>query len=192
MRSVNVIPASNVYYEDSFVTFNPGSYGDNNPISWTTVKSGAAEKEATQKLSELGTVFYDPNGVFNSTGDTQCSFWFDAVRIYNPMGKDVTDYTSDHEGYPQYIKLRTEIGKSTELAGSRALFIDGAAAATVEQYKNYGPNNEVYLGNGQAISFKLPANTNIATVQIGAKSPNATKDAPAVMNITHRQDQHRC
>lgn len=311
MRSVNVIPASNVYYEDSFVTFNPGSYGDNNPISWTTVKSGAAEKEATQKLSELGsgdiygfdkayegstefsmgsaqkvtvtsdmanatawptatftfkgtgfdiisltdntsgsifvdvyqgkdtsggifksyavnnyfgykkvgdtwevsknhdgsnplyqipvmkvtdldygdytvvvTVFYDPNGVFNSTGDTQCSFWFDAVRIYNPMGKDVTDYTSDHEGYPQYIKLRTEIGKSTELAGSRALFIDGAAAATVEQYKNYGPNNEVYLGNGQAISFKLPANTNIATVQIGAKSPNATKDAPAVMNIS--------
>ena len=130
------------------------------------------------------TVFYDPNGVFNSTGDTQCSFWFDAVRIYNPMGKDVTDYTSDHEGYPQYIKLRTEIGKSTELAGSRALFIDGAAAATVEQYKNYGPNNEVYLGNGQAISFKLPANTNIATVQIGAKSPNATKDAPAVMNIS--------
>ncbi len=131
------------------------------------------------------TVFYDPNGVFNSTGDTQCSFWFDAIRIYNPMGEDVTDYTSDHEGYPQYIKLRTEIiGKSTKLSGRGALFIDGAAAATVEQYKNVGPNNEVYLGNGQAISFKLPANTNIATVQIGAKSPNATKDAPAVMNIS--------
>ena len=313
MRSVNVIPASNVYYEDSFVTFNPGSYGDNNPISWTTVKSGAAEKEATQKLSELGsgdiygfdkayegstefsmgsaqkvtvtsdmanatawptatftfkgtgfdiisltdntsgsifvdvyqgkdtsggifksyavnnyfgykkvgdtwevsknhdgsnplyqipvmkvtdldygdytvvvTVFYDPNGVFNSTGDTQCSFRFDAVRIYNPMGKDVTDYTSDHEGYPQYIKLRTEIiDKAAIVEGtSGALFVDGAENANLTEYKNFGPNNEVYLGNGQAISFKLPANTNIATVQIGAKSPNATKDAPAVMNIS--------
>lgn len=314
VRNVYVMPASNVYYEDSFVTFNPGSYGDNNTlINWTTVYETGREtdKEATQQLSELSsgdiygfdeaykdstefsmgsaqkvtvssemsgatwptatftfkgtgfdiisltdntsgsifvdvyqgkdtsggifesyavnnyfgykkvgdtwevsknhdgsnplyqipvmkvtdldygdytvvvTVFYDPNGVFNSTGDTQCSFWFDAIRIYNPMGEDVTDYTSDHEGYPQYIKLRTEIiGKSTKLSGSGALFIDGAAAATVEQYKNVGPNNEVYLGNGQAISFKLPANTNIATVQIGAKSPNATKDAAAVMNIS--------
>lgn len=126
--------------------------------------------------------------LFDHTGVGSYSFWLDAIRVYDPMGTDIKDYIDDGEGYPQYIKLRTEIiGKSTELAGSGALFIDGAAAATVEQYKNVGPNNEVYLANGQAISFKLPANTNIATVQIGAKSPNATAENPAKMSIGDKE-----
>lgn len=53
------------------------------------------------------------------------------------------------------------------------MFIDGAEEATIGQYANYGPNNEVYLAQGQAISFKLTGNTNeIASIQIGAKAPN--------------------
>lgn len=39
---------------------------------------------------------------------------------------------------------------------------------------NYGPNNEVYLANGQAISFKVPENSEIASIQIGAKAPKGT------------------
>ena len=129
------------------------------------------------------TVFYD--GAFNSTGTEKCSFWFDGFRVYDPMGKNVSDYTMDKEGYPQYIKLRTEIinKNETNKGNATALFIDGAKEATVEQYKNFGPNNEVYLGNGQAISFKLPANTNIATVQIGAKSPNASDTVKPTMSV---------
>lgn len=62
------------------------------------------------------------------------------------------------------------------------MFIDGAANATIEQYANYGPNNEVYLANGQAISFKLTGNTNeIASIQIGAKAPDG-KSASMVVN----------
>ena len=53
------------------------------------------------------------------------------------------------------------------------MFIDGAEEATIGQYANYGPNNEAYLAQGQAISFKLTGNTNeIASIQIGAKAPN--------------------
>ena len=55
------------------------------------------------------------------------------------------------------------------------MFIDGAEEATIGQYANYGPNNEVYLAQGQAISFKLTGNTNeIASIQIGAKAPKGT------------------
>lgn len=125
------------------------------------------------------TVFYD--GLFDNDRNDSYSFWLDAIRVYDPMGENVSDYTKDKEGYPQYIKLRTEIinKNETNKNNATALFIDGAAAATVEQYKNFGPNNEVYLANGQAISFKLPVNEDIATVQIGAKSP----DGKAKMNV---------
>lgn len=105
------------------------------------------------------------------------SFWLDAIRVYNPMGKDNETYVEDGEGYPQYIKLRDEIKNSTATVKT-TLFIDGADKANVEDYNNFGPNNEVYLANGQAISFKLdiPAGTQIASVQIGAKAPNGNAD----------------
>jgi hypothetical protein len=40
----------------------------------------------------------------------------------------------------------------------------------VADYKKVGPNNEVYLSNGQAIAFKVKANSIPASFDIGAKS----------------------
>ena len=111
----------------------------------------------------------------DKTGDGQYNFWLDAIRVYDPMGKNNATYEQDSEGYPQYIKLRDELvktGSSIDAKPGTTVFIDGAAEATIAQYKNYGPNNEVYLANGQAITFKIPANANIASIQIGAKAPN--------------------
>ena len=110
---------------------------------------------------------------FDKTGDNKYSFWLDAIRIYDPMGVNNETYTKDNEGFPQYIKLRDEIKNSTATVKT-TLFIDGAADATISEYNNYGPNNEVYLANGQAISFKIPENANIKSVQIGAKAPKGT------------------
>ena len=110
---------------------------------------------------------------FDKTGDNKYSFWLDAIRIYDPMGVNNETYTKDNEGFPQYIKLRDEIKNSTATVKT-TLFIDGAADATISEYNNYGPNNEVYLANGQAISFKIPENVNIKSVQIGAKAPKGT------------------
>lgn len=108
------------------------------------------------------------------------SFWLDAIRVYDPMGKDNATYAQDDEGYPQYIKLRDALVGNT--AQSQAVFIDGGAEANVDTYKNLGPNNEVYLANGQAITFTVPknANANIASIQIGAKAPNGSA---AKMNV---------
>ena len=74
----------------------------------------------------------------------------------------------------------------------RDVFIDGAEEATIGQYANYGPNNEVYLAQGQAISFKLTGNTNeIASIQIGAKAPNgaATMVVEGKVSTTTRLEQ---
>lgn len=130
------------------------------------------------------TVFYDD--LFNSTGTEKCSFWFDAVRVYNPLGEDTSRYEAAGEGYPQYIKLRDEIAKGAKELESATvgtvLFVDGDKKASVETYKNIGPNNEVYLANGQSISFKLKSTGNIASVQIGAKAPANIDAAQMVVN----------
>lgn len=122
---------------------------------------------------------------FDKTGDSQYSFWLDAIRVYDPMGKDYADYTKDQEGYPQYIKLRDELAKDVASVNDKLLFIDGAANAEVDLYKNYGPNNEVYLAGGQAISFKLTGDLGkIATIQVGAKKPSGTG---AVMTVNETE-----
>lgn len=114
---------------------------------------------------------------FDTAKKDAYSFWLDAIRVYDPMGKNNPTYTNDNEGYPQYIKLRdalvTENVRTT-------LFIDGAAEANITAYKNYGPNNEVYLASGQAITFTVPKNAKIASVQIGAKAPDGSA---AKMNV---------
>lgn len=123
---------------------------------------------------------------FDKTNDNKYSFWLDAIRIYDPMGVDNATYTKDNEGFPQYIKLRKELvaENSSITTNANLLFIDGKDKAEISEYKNFGPNNEVYLANGQAISFRLAGDLNkIASVQIGAKSPNANDTNKASMVI---------
>ena len=120
---------------------------------------------------------------FDTAEAKEYSFWLDAVRIYDPMGKDY-DYTADNEGYPQYIKLRDELAKTAE-TNKDVVFIDGAANASIADYANFGPNNEVYLMKGQAISFKVPENDKIASIQIGAKAPNGK----TTMTVTGTNDK---
>ena len=174
----------------SYVVNNYYGYTyDETSKTWiTTSGDNALYQIPVMKITDLDygtytavvTVFYD--GLFNQTGKSEYSFWLDAIRVYNPMGKDY-DYTADNEGYPQYIKLRDELAKTADTSGEKkVVFIDGAASATIAQYANYGPNNEVYLAQGQAISFKLTGNTNeIASIQIGAKAPDG-KAAKMVVN----------
>lgn len=119
------------------------------------------------------TVFY--NDAFEHNGDSSYDFWLDAIRVYDPLGPSGNDsYKVDGEGYPQYIRLHDEIVKEGSSVGTSALFIEGEKEADVAKYTNLGPNNEVYLANGQAISFKLSTNDKIDKVQIGAKAPTGT------------------
>lgn len=119
---------------------------------------------------------------FDTAKKNQYSFWLDAIRVYDPMGKDNATYTQDDEGCPQYIKLRDQLAKEngSVTTNTNLLFIDGAEKAEIATYANYGPNNEVYLANGQAITFTVPKNVKIASIQIGAKAPDGSA---AKMNV---------
>ena len=116
---------------------------------------------------------------FDTAKKNQYSFWLDAIRVYDPMGKDNETYKQDNEGYPQYIKLRDALVDNTAKKDG-VLFIDGGSTAEISVYENYGPNNEVYLANGQAITFTVPKNANIASIQIGAKAPSGSAAQMAV------------
>ena len=121
-------------------------------------------------------VFY--NQIFDKTGGKQYNFWLDAIRVYNPMGENGNSYyTQDNEGYPQYIKLHDALADGTAKPDGKTdkmVFIDGGSTADIATYANYGPNNEVYLMKGQAITFKIPQNANVDSIQIGAKAPKGT------------------
>lgn len=161
---------------------------------WEVVKDGkenAIYQIPVMKVNDLPygeytavvQVFY--NSFFDENYDekienNQYSFWLDAVRIYDPMD-EYAGYTQDNEGYPQYIKLHDEVVKEKATPNVNALFIDGKENATIAEYANYGPNNEVYLMNGQAITFKIPQNANVDSIQIGAKAPDG-KTAKMVVN----------
>lgn len=177
----------------SYIVDNYYGYNYNKDTGkWEVVNSGtenALYQIPVMKVTGLDygeynavvTVFYD--GLFNHTGDTQYSFWLDAIRIYDPMGVDRTEYKDDHEGYPQYIKLRDTLVDGTAKPGTdKTVFIDGGSTADImTTYANYGPNNEVYLMKGQAITFKIPQNANVDSIQIGAKAPDG-KSAQMVVN----------
>ena len=64
MRSVNIIPASTIYYEDNFVEFSAGSAG------W--MRAGTTETNAVQQLDELGKTGannYGYDGQYNSSSN---------------------------------------------------------------------------------------------------------------------------
>lgn len=142
--------------------------------------TGLGYGEYTAVIRVFYNSFFDKN-YSEENENNQYSFWLDAVRIYDPMG-EYAGYTQDNEGYPQYIKLRDELAKTAE-TNKGVVFIDGAANASIADYANFGPNNEVYLANGQAISFKVPENDKIASIQIGAKAPKGT----ANLNVNEKE-----
>ena len=109
----------------------------------------------------------------------ECRFWLDAVRIYDPAMYDDTAkkaYSADKESRPDYAEVRNLLIDGNAFAVNNdagvtgAVFIDGiATCATIKHYTDFGPNNEAYLANNQAIAFQLVANSVPESVQLGAK-----------------------
>ena len=136
--------------------------------------TGLPYGEYTAKIS----VVYDSN--FDKTGDSQFSFWLDAIRIYDPAGSSLNnEYELDGEKAPNYVEVKKVI-LDTKALGNKdavgAVFIDGKGSngVTAADYANQGPNHEAYLAKRQAIAFQLIANGEPSSVQIGAKLANGT------------------
>ncbi len=178
-KGTSITPANREY---SYIVDNYYGYKQNDNGEWVVDEknTNTLYQIPVMKISGLDygeytaviTVFYD--GLFSHTNDTNSngySFWLDAIRIYDPMG-EYADYTQDNEGYPQYFNFHDLLVKDT--TNDRVVFIDGDANATISEYTTYGPNNEVYLANGQAIAFTVPADVTINQIQVGAKALNGS------------------
>ena len=111
--------------------------------------------------------------------DGSYTFVLDAIRVYDPMGKDY-DYSTDVEKSPSYVEIRKVILDTANLdddsiESTGVVFIDGKTENVVaSDYANYGPNHEAYLANSQAIAFWLVASAQPTSVQLGAKLANGT------------------
>lgn len=105
--------------------------------------------------------------VFDKTGDSEYTFWLDAIRVYDPLGEDNENYVKDGEGYPQFIELRDNV-----VAKEGGFLIEGKVDADITEYKNFGPNHEVYLGKDQSLTFALSTAdwSKVASVQLGLKA----------------------
>lgn len=131
-------------------------------------------------------------------GETKYDFYLDAIRIYDPAndGKEnqvIEDaYVADDEGWPEYFELRNllisketfdSLGSDTDSV-SGIVFIDNTAkedankiVPEISDYEEYGPNNEVYLAPGQAISFNMnvtDTSAEVAAVHLALKSVGGT------------------
>ncbi len=135
----------------------------------------------------------------NATNNSY-DIYLDAIRIYDPANNGANDpdikdaYVVDKEGWPEYHELRDQILDAEDFTAGNAtdgvVYIDGKSQdVSIEDYRAYGPNNEVYLQRDQAIAFNLGLTeaqlNNIADVQIAVKSADGS---PVVINAWNVKD----
>ena len=135
-------------------------------------------------------------GMDHYANDVGYDFYLDAIRIYDPANdgtgnNTVQDaYKDDHEGWPEYFELRNLLISRNDFSnlengtGSGIVFIDNTVDTNknttykVEDYTNYGPNNEVYLAPGQAVAFDLNVtHTDLDRIHLALKSVGGTANA---------------
>jgi len=129
------------------------------------------------------------------------SVYIDAVRVYNPCGDETTmssvvseAYIADKEANVHYYRLKQNILDASDLFGNdvedtdNAMFIDGfsalsringtSAESLMKIYREAGPNNELYLAQGQTIAFnvKIVSATRLSGIQLGSKLTGETPD----------------
>ena len=154
-------------YDKKTDTWTPAPSASSNALYQIPVikAKGLEYGEYTVVVTCVYSNFYD------KTGRDEYNFWLDAIRVYDPLGKNNENYVKDGEGYPQFIELSEQLRKSNI---NGLVFIDGKEEAEITDYKNYGPNHEVYLAKGQALAFSLSNLGNVASVQLALKAVNGT------------------
>ncbi|MGN0443444.1 MAG: glycoside hydrolase family 2 TIM barrel-domain containing protein [Acutalibacteraceae bacterium] len=155
-------------------------------------------KQYTVVITPMFSTFY---GHYNedSAGNKNYNLYVDGIRIYDPAGSsgNISDstvadsYNIDGESNVDYIELRDMLlgaesfGADDSDPQKGVIFIDGIPALSndLEKYKNAGPNNELYLGGGQAVAFEIWATEIPTDVQFSAKS--AKKNENAVVSLSY-------
>lgn len=144
---------------------------------------------------EVETSFMDENSVLNggtgiaaknsqnrtfgkrdAAAAQRANVYLDAFRVYKPLA-DETKYVKNEQGLA-YAPVYDYVKNSAELTGSEVLqnsmvyveYDGDTDIAHIANYQERGPQNEVYLTNGNYIGFALEGYTEGKTVMISAKA----------------------
>lgn len=109
------------------------------------------------------TVAYDE--LFDVASQDSFDFYLDAMRVYNPLGTNINTYDKDGEADPIFKVLHNLV---TDF-GANGTLVDGLMEADKEQFDYFGPNNEVYLTNGQSVTVDLKDTVSGKNAQIAAR-----------------------
>ncbi len=142
---------------------------------------------------EVETSFMDENSVLNGgTGIAaknsqnrtfgkrdaaaqRANVYLDAFRVYQPLA-DETKYVKNEQGLayaPVYDYVKNSADLTAEITENSMVYVeyDGdTGIASIANYHDHGPQNEVYLTNGNYIGFALEGYTEGDTVMISAKA----------------------
>ncbi len=161
---------------------------------YVPAKNGALFQVPVVKLHDLSydtyTVVVETryNAVYDVLNTGKCGIYVDSVRIYDPMGTDNAvaneAYKADGEYAPKFLEIRDTLVTPkrdangiltgsydfTTLGNSVSVFLDGGKD-TLEEYAKLGPKNEVYLDNGNSVSFHIVTDRPglPSTIQLGMK-----------------------
>ncbi len=141
-----------------------------------------AEKYGTYTVTV--TIAKNNNGTTYGTG-----FWLDGIRVMNPMYPDSNNFTiaqdayaADGESNMKFATLRNALladatqNENEELVWENKNFVvftdtDGKVK-DASTYQSNGPKEEVYLAQGQSVSFSLTNwNANENHLYLGIKAP---------------------
>lgn len=129
-----------------------------------------------------------------TAAEGRSTYYLDGVRVYNPIQGLEEDqlvqdaYGADHELNAVFQEVRdilvdrTNLPEGDKLPNNSVVFIDqvdgeiGGETSVVGTYVEYGPKNEVYLGPGQSIAFRVSTGSNLH-YYLGLKGPAGATQA---------------
>ncbi len=156
-------------YEVSFMDEN--SVLNDNAVASDVVRSGVS----VQSMA---------NDVMAETDATQYVY-VDGIRVYHTIDAAAEpEYTASEQDVT-YYDIYDIAKKSGMTIGSYLVYVEGEGnRATLENYHNKGPQNEIYLTSGNTLAFKLDGYTenqiNLKSIQISARA--VTEEAAFVDN----------
>ncbi len=156
-------------YEVSFMDEN--SVLNDNAVASDVVRSGVSVQSMADE-------------VMAATDNTQYVY-VDGIRVYHTI--DVAaepEYTASEQDVT-YYDIYDIAKKSGMTIGSYLVYVEGEGnRATLENYHNKGPQNEIYLTSGNTLAFKLNGYSenqiNLKSIQISARA--VTEEAAFVDN----------
>lgn len=121
------------------------------------------------------------NRTFGKRGEETAqtaNVYLDAFRVYQPLDLESESNYADKEKSLKYAPVYDYVKNSAELTGSEVLqnsmvyveYDGDTGIADIANYHDHGPQNEVYLTNGNYIGFVLEGYTGTETVMISAKA----------------------